>query len=612
MVRKLLNASDVVRFSDPDSALQLLAEANAIYKRNGDAKGMLDYYAHVQYIYSDIMPNAAMSRKYVDSIVQLTSLPGNESLKYKARCAFGDYYFSIERNYPKAVSYYVEALKMQPRPIDSIFFLNITGVLAQIYFEQDNMEAASNYYEPLLQRVISRPDAPEKVAVLINGFCFANRKTTAGRTRARKYIFAAKDIAERLQDSSINNLLYTNLASYYQELGNGDSSVFFARKAVLNAAGDKDNINSILPALEIMGYFYAQRGDLKALKQILNQIESDGYVATFKRDKFEGQYYNLKYMLAKQNGDNSAALNALEKRAEVDSQISAIIKQKELLDHDKEVKKLSAEKTIADKNNQLERHQLYTLGLVICAVLLVLLVLMSFMYWRNRQKLETEKWMDLQRRKEYESQKKLLEERSRIAGEMHDDLGTTLTSTMMAVEMIKLKPGEPAPLAMIDRSASQLSDQINEIIWNMNVKNDNLESLSDYILRFASNFLKEAGITLSWNEDLAEKNVQVSGQQRRNLFLCVKELINNIVKHAGATKVQLGIKYHNGILTIDISDNGTGMEGSSASTAGSGNGLLNIRKRVEDMNGQITWSAPPERGTHVHMFVPLSNKPILS
>jgi signal transduction histidine kinase len=163
---------------------------------------------------------------------------------------------------------------------------------------------------------------------------------------------------------------------------------------------------------------------------------------------------------------------------------------------------------------------------------------------------------------------------------------------------------------MIDRSASQLNDQINEIIWNMNVKNDNLESLSDYIVRFASNFLKEASIALSWDEALTEKNVPVTGQERRAIFLCTKELINNIAKHAEATRVELDINYHANMLTIDIKDNGVGLEGSKESSSGTGNGLLNIIKRIEGLNGLVTWQAN-EPGTHVHMAIPLPNKSII-
>jgi signal transduction histidine kinase len=96
----------------------------------------------------------------------------------------------------------------------------------------------------------------------------------------------------------------------------------------------------------------------------------------------------------------------------------------------------------------------------------------------------------------------------------------------------------------------------------------------------------------------------VTGQDRRRIYLCVKELVNNVVKHAAATEVELYITCRENILHISIDDNGVGLKGSHKDTAGSGYGLNNIRKNIDTMNGKIEWLAK-QPGTQVHISLPL-------
>jgi signal transduction histidine kinase len=276
-----------------------------------------------------------------------------------------------------------------------------------------------------------------------------------------------------------------------------------------------------------------------------------------------------------------------------------------MLQNIEKTKQAGNENRVTIQSREAHKQRLYNFLFIPFSFIMALLLVTEHFYWRHKRKQETKKWLTLQRKKELESQMRLREERTRIAGEMHDDLGSTLTSTIMALELIRQHPGEPLLLAMVDRSAHQLSDQINEIIWNMNVRNDTLESLSTYILNFAATFLTTASIALSWNEHLTKENVWIEGHKRRNIFISTKELINNIVKHSQASRVQLNITYREGTLTIDINDNGIGFQKNDGSgTTGLGNGLCNIKKRIESIDGTIIWqNADP--GTDVHLSIRL-------
>ncbi|MFA6060873.1 MAG: ATP-binding protein [Taibaiella sp.] len=597
-VARSWDAIDNMVYTNPDSALMIFAQAAPIYKRYNNAKGLLGYYGKAMEIYTDLRSDTIMGKKYVDSSWQVVHTKGQEGLTYLAFFHEGIYHY-LTGNDTLAVQYYLKALKVQPRPIDSnsSFYINSHTALARIHNTQGNDEIASDFYEPVMRYNERQPNTISKIGLFINGSGLANTNSTTGRARRKKYLFTAKAIAESTKDTAADFDLFGNLAIYYEDMDQMDSCAYFAWKARDIALRAPKGYQTNEGPFIILGYLYIDSGNYAGAGRMLQEF--DQLEVPFQDVNYETDYYELRYQIGKHEGNMPAALAALEKKALLREKISKDEKKEQLLQHEREMKKAAAATVIMAKNNQIEKHRLYTVLLVIFSILLALVLVV---YFRNKKKLETEKWLDIQRRKEHESQKKLFEERSRIAGEMHDDLGSTLTSTIMAIEMIRLKPGEAAPLEMIERSASQLSEQINEIIWNMNIKNDNLKSLIDYILCFASRFLEEASIHLSWKERLPEKNIPVSGHQRRIIYLCVKELINNIVKHAKATIVSLDIIYIQNLLTIEIKDNGLGFCNSNAKTSGSGNGLENIKKRIRSMNGTVTWKDETP-GTIVHIMV---------
>jgi signal transduction histidine kinase len=602
ILARLSRATDDIKYADPDSALRLQSQIRAIHNRLHNDKGLIKFYTTAAHIYCELKSDTATGRKYLDSAWRLSGVKGNENLRYIAHAGYGDYYL-YTMDYRNAAGQHLKALKAHTPVTDSGFLLNTHGTLAQIFSYQNNFEEASRYYEPMIRYAERQPGSAQEIIIFINGYCFANKENDAGRARARKYIYAAKSLAEKIQDSSTANILYTNLAFYYRDAGQIDSSAYFAQKAIHSIEAGQSLGDPFAP-FEIIAQYYIDQGNFTKAKLALQQLERLANTYGFREIKFEAQYYDLKYQVLKQEGNTKAALAALERRTKLDEQIAELAKAEQLLDHEKELKKLAADKIIAAKNHQIERQKLYTIGLIAFSLLLAILAVAIYMHWRDKKLRETEKWQIIQKRKAYENQRKLYEERSRIARDMHDDLGSTLTSTLMAVELVKQQPGNPALLDMIDRSANKLCDQINEIIWNMNIRNDNLESLCDYILHFARPFLSEAGIALSFKEDIREEHVTVQGYQRRSIYLSVKEVIHNVVKHAGATALEFAIAYQDGILDITISDNGQGITEGKTGSSRSGQGLDNIKRNITGLNGQVNWQSS-EQGTQVHISVPI-------
>lgn len=198
-------------------------------------------------------------------------------------------------------------------------------------------------------------------------------------------------------------------------------------------------------------------------------------------------------------------------------------------------------------------------------------------------------------------------ERSRIARDIHDNLGATLTQIAMLSESAQtesslekqLKPR----LADIFSRARSATRELDEIVWAIDPGKDTLENLVGYLCQFASDYLRLAGLSFRMEapEELPEKFL--GSPQRHHLFLATRETLHNVVKHAHATEVWLRVKFENDTLEIIIEDNGTG---AGKAPAASGHGTGNIINRMQQLGGTVNRRAGSAGGTLVEFILPLA------
>jgi signal transduction histidine kinase len=192
------------------------------------------------------------------------------------------------------------------------------------------------------------------------------------------------------------------------------------------------------------------------------------------------------------------------------------------------------------------------------------------------------------------------EERNRISADMHDDLGAGMTTIRLFSELAKQKMGETIipEIEKISTSADELLNKMNAIIWSMSSSNDTLGNMIAYIRSYALEYFENTGVTckISIPESLPE--LEVSGEIRRNIFLVVKEALNNIVKHSGATEVTIIMEKEREGLSLSIHDNGHGVDFDDIRQFG--NGLKNMKKRMEDVG--MEFSIENDNGTLVKLY----------
>jgi signal transduction histidine kinase len=197
-----------------------------------------------------------------------------------------------------------------------------------------------------------------------------------------------------------------------------------------------------------------------------------------------------------------------------------------------------------------------------------------------------------------EQQAALDKERSRIAKDIHDDLGGSLTQIKLLFELAQRRRAEPDKVESLGQeglaATRQIIKSMDEIVWAVNPRNDSLPHLIDYLGQFAIEFLANADIRC--RVDLPDRPVEwaVSPEARHNLFLAVKEALNNIIRHSGAGEVWLRVTATENILTITIEDNGHGIEKSAGEFA---NGLSNMGQRMADIGGSSRIESGTENGT---------------
>jgi signal transduction histidine kinase len=204
---------------------------------------------------------------------------------------------------------------------------------------------------------------------------------------------------------------------------------------------------------------------------------------------------------------------------------------------------------------------------------------------------------------ELEHKKVLYEERMRISREMHDDIGAGLTRITLISERAKNNPVSAAPLDEIADASRKLVGSMSEIIWSLNAENNTLEQLLAYLREQLNKLLEYSGIQYDIQFPDNGSQVELNNAQRRNLLLVTKEIVHNAIKHSGAKNILVESTYEAGRLSFMVRDDGRGFDASAKSH---GNGLRNIRRRIEELQGILHIDTQEGQGTRYSYHIPLT------
>jgi signal transduction histidine kinase len=202
--------------------------------------------------------------------------------------------------------------------------------------------------------------------------------------------------------------------------------------------------------------------------------------------------------------------------------------------------------------------------------------------------------------------------RTRIATDLHDDIGASLSRMVILTEVLKKKaPDQAEELSGLADLARELVGSMSDIVWATDPRRDDLASVLRRVRSFASDVLESQGIAFEGRVAPECEKLKLSPDPRRQLYLILKEGVLNIARHSNATEARLSLSVDGRMLVAELSDNGRGIE--PRNPPGSGfayrtvHGVPNMKARAEAAGGTFLMDTAPERGTTVWVRVPLTH-----
>jgi signal transduction histidine kinase/streptogramin lyase len=193
----------------------------------------------------------------------------------------------------------------------------------------------------------------------------------------------------------------------------------------------------------------------------------------------------------------------------------------------------------------------------------------------------------------------IVHERMRIASDMHDDIGADLTQISIWSNILN-STAKNEIIGKIVNSSNDVLQKVDSIIWALDSVHDSAEDLISYLRNYALNFLEMSDISFSFDSVNLKQDIKLSATQRRNIYLVIKELLHNTVKHSGASTVEMQMSNSDTDLIIKYSDNGKGFD---ASSLGDGLGFTTLQQRMTDIDSVFKFNSEPGKGFSAELII---------
>ena len=419
------------------------------------------------------------------------------------------------------------------------------------------------------------------------------------------YLTRALEIARRQQDQSLEKDALVNLGYVHTSLNNFKAAQdYFEQSLAIARQGGNDY--GIIFALKGMAEIQLKLKKFAEADKLLDQALVLASKGGFKEE--EKLIYLLQYQTDLAGGKHKEALDHFRIYSELKDSLGNADLKKNISALEKRYENERKERLILQKDVQIKEQgtQLKAKNnwIMILTSSLALLGLIGFLIWKyyRQKQLAALKEKELQQMQM--SMKAREEERNRIARELHDDLGATLSGIGMYTHLIKSKVDKEPPFVIesmvntIEQSASEMVNKLSDIVWVVNPGHDSIGKLIQRVEEFALDMAKAKSMELKLNTKLAEKDLKLDMRARKNIYLICKEAINNSVKYSQASTLDFSAMATDHLLEISIKDNGIGYD---MGTIKRGNGLNNIEARAKEIGAEFHLDAQPGKGSSVEL-----------
>lgn len=524
------------------------------YRKTASVEGQIKVLNNIGMLFARMsVPDSAAH--YIFESLKMAELANNLESQSFALGNIG-LIFHNQQRYDEAIEYFTRALRIIEISGNQKNLAMTFENLANLHVAKENFEVAGDYYDRAYKTYIELGEKRSIARIHVNRSEFFS---LIGKFRE------ALDVATLAADiyrETMNPFggIYANLAraKALEGLGEFKTSRVFAIQALDTAIAISSK------QLELESYRFLERSFLKDGDYRL------AYNYLHKAEMVEDSIFNEK---------NASLINNLKTLYETEkkgNQITLLSKEKELA-----MAGIRREKTIRNS---------VMLGAVLILVIGVLLFNRYRIIQLNKQQ----------------------SERMRISHDLHDEVGSTLSSIGMVSAFVanRMQANDHTKaVTMVEEiasSARQMGDDMNDIIWAINPDNDHFENVLNRLKNFASRISESRNIQLDFKFDQSLLNCNFSMESRKNLFLICKEAINNSVKYSGSKNLKVHFsKPARNVLRVMVTDDGNGFNPEAVSE---GNGLRNMKHRAAQLNAVLKIVSEPGNGTEVILEMPLTKE----
>ena len=594
---------------DYGKAIALLKQSYAQFKMLNYKKGMANclhdigttYYEKSDYV------NAI---HYIKHCIVIKNQIGQKRSLIISYSQLGSAY-SCFGNFQDALSCFTKSLRISKELNNQDGIVRTYNYMADNYRLQNKINYAIYYYEAAF-KMATRIDSKENMDYYLMGLaeCY---KIQGNLNESLRYMQKSYSVSKQQGFVSHISLIVNALSNLYYQIGAYDSCLFYAKKN-LEFTKKTEDVSAKVFLLNLLSKVYLKRNELSKARSYLNQAEvvlKNNSLLLERRDWAE---INSELLL--REGKAKEALKAYQ---------YFILLRDSVLSHDKKtalsIKEANFEfvkKSLTDsiKNSQMqkvkdlqiryrdaqikEQHTKQN-ALVIGMLLSALLGWLFYSRFKavSQQKKAERKLLLI------EKEQALLEERNRIADEMHDDVGADLSNLLLKIRMNEQKKlsGDAIDMDQLKNATRNIIHKIDEVIWSLNAQRDTLKELVDFMSSYHKSIQQENNLQGQFLVEGSIPTLNVSAQCRRSIFLAFKEILNNALKHSMCNRIEVKISLADERLVVQIKDNGKGFD---TSKAHQGNGLKNLQKRMTQLKGEISFVSQQPSGTNIEYKIPLS------
>lgn len=596
-------------FSDSKTAWQHLEEARQLLV--GKNNPYLETYAtYVKAVYFDVTGSADSARFYFEKGLQLCRNHQFNDLEVKFLNGLGlnnwnRGYFQTALNLFLLVNERNRQLE-KSKQIPQSTPLNNIGL---IYQELGLYDKALEYHREALQIRLSDPALLAQAATSYNniGICLYHQKKYKDAEETyrkglqlaleRKFLRQYYDLAGNMANTLAAMNRYDEAQRFNLDILNHDPSIKLPDKFLMNissaAAGVYLNMRKPEKALPLLQKCFAlieQKPELEFYASDVYRYASAYYYTI--GDAQKGRYYGnkqqevLEQKFSKRNAESVAEMEVKYETAEKERQI---LDQKLLIEHN---------------NLMLARHRNQNIILTAAVIILSLLGIIGFLFFRARQRAREQQLLLKEKQLRLDAVLQATEEeRQRIARDLHDGIGQQLSGVILQLESAKhgdhgseLKTIVSSLSDNLRKTASEVRTLAHDMMPRSLTELGLVPAITDLLARTFSNTSVQCTFHHHQATDRFDAKTELA------LFRVVQELVNNIIRHAHASQVSVNLFKMKDKLRLTVEDNGVGFD---AQAAQNGHGLMNIRSRVEGVNGTVLFEQNGKSGTLVTVTVPI-------